>query len=170
MNDETTTGGSGQQEHTKAGAPTDTAMEGSVQAPEPEGPKHAVRIERWTETFTAIMLGIVAIATAWSGYQSARWGGVQGEQTAKAAALRTESTRASILGGQTTQIDLALGLQWINAYAAGDAELENFYYERFRPEFRQAVDAWLQAQSGSWRPRLYRRFQVWEISASIRGN
>jgi hypothetical protein len=109
----------------------------------PEGLTRAARIERWTETFTAIMLGIVAIATAWSGYQSARWGGVQGDQTARAAALRTESTRASILGGQTTQIDLALGLQWINAFAAGDAELENFYYERFRPEFRQAVDAWL---------------------------
>lgn len=35
------------------------------------------RIERWFEVVTAIMLGVVAVATAWSGYQATRWAGEQ---------------------------------------------------------------------------------------------
>ncbi len=89
------------------------------------------------------MMGIVAIATAWSGYQAARWGGEQGAKSAEAGGLRTESSRAAILGGQVTQTDLALGMEWINAYADGDERAMDFWYERFRPEFRLAVDAWL---------------------------
>jgi hypothetical protein len=34
-------------------------------------------IDRWLEVAMAIMLGIVAVATAWSGYQAARWDGEQ---------------------------------------------------------------------------------------------
>ena len=33
--------------------------------------------------------------------------------------------------------------QWVNATATGDAELADFYTDRFRPEFRPAFDAWL---------------------------
>ncbi|NIM94110.1 MAG: hypothetical protein GTO18_10420 [Anaerolineales bacterium] len=33
--------------------------------------------ERWTELISAVLLAVVAIATAWNGFQSAQWGGVQ---------------------------------------------------------------------------------------------
>jgi hypothetical protein len=32
---------------------------------------------------------------------------------------------------------------WLNAYAAGNAPLESFYRQRFRPEFKQAFENWL---------------------------
>jgi hypothetical protein len=35
------------------------------------------RSERWFEVAAGIVLAAVAVATAWSGYQAARWGGVQ---------------------------------------------------------------------------------------------
>lgn len=100
-------------------------------------------LDRWTEIISAVMLGLVAMATAWSGYQSARWGGVQSTKYSEASALRVESTRASTLAGQQTQIDVALFSNWINAYAEENEPLEAFYRERFRAEFVPPFEAWL---------------------------
>jgi hypothetical protein len=100
-------------------------------------------LDRWTEILSAIMLGLVAMATAWSGYQSARWGGVQSTKYSEAGALRVESTRASALAGQQTQIDVGLFSNWLNAYADENLPLEEFYRERFRAEFIPAFNAWL---------------------------
>ena len=106
-------------------------------------PSRVELLDRWTEIISAIMLGLVAMATAWSGYQSARWGGVQSTKYSEASALRVESTRASTLAGQQTQIDVAIFSNWINAYADEDKDLEAFYRERFRAEFVPAFEAWL---------------------------
>lgn len=100
-------------------------------------------VERWTEIVSAILLGLVTIATAWSGYQSARWGGVQSTKYSEASAMRVESTRASTQAGQQTQIDVALFSNWLNAYADENQPLEEFYRERFREEFAPAFEAWL---------------------------
>ena len=43
------------------------------------------------EIVEAIVLAMVAIATAWSGYQSARWDGLQDELYAKSSRLRVEA-------------------------------------------------------------------------------
>lgn len=95
------------------------------------------------ELFATILLAIAAVATAWSSYQSARWSGVQAIDFSKANAARVESTRASTEAGQQTQVDVLTFTQWANAYAAGDRFLENFYFERFRDEFKPAVKAWI---------------------------
>lgn len=57
-------------------------------------------IERWFEVVTAILLSIVAVATAWSGYQATRWAGEESTRYAEASALRVESTRDSTQAGQ----------------------------------------------------------------------
>ena len=36
---------------------------------------------RWFDAATGIVLAVVAAAIAWSGYQAARWGGVQAQHT-----------------------------------------------------------------------------------------
>jgi hypothetical protein len=107
------------------------------------GLSRAGLLDRWTEILSAILLGLVTIATAWSGYQSARWGGVQSTKYSEASALRVESTRASTLAGQQTQIDVALFSNWLNAYADENQLLEEFYRERFRAEFAPAFEAWV---------------------------
>lgn len=103
----------------------------------------AERLDRWTEIVLAVMLGLVTLATAWSGYQSARWGGLQSTLYSQAGALRTESTRASTQAGQLAQIDIGLFADWINAYAQENQPLADFYQARFREEFVPAVEAWL---------------------------
>jgi hypothetical protein len=104
------------------------------------------RWDRWeplAEIIATVILALATLATAWSGYQSARWGGVQATNFSQAGALRTESTRASTQAGQLMQIDIGLFTNWINAYASEDQRLVDFYQDRFREEFKVAFDAWL---------------------------
>ena len=104
------------------------------------------RWDRWeplAEVIATIILAVATLATAWSGYQSARWGGVQSSNYSQAGALRTESTRASTKAGQIAQIDIGLFTNWVNAFAVDNQILADFYVERFRPEFTVAFEAWL---------------------------
>src|SRR5205809_2110379 len=88
--------------------------------------------ERWFEVVTAIMLGVVAVATAWSGYQATWWAGEQSTKYAQASALRVESTRDSTLAGQYRLYDVILVNNWLNAYTQGNTKLANVYENRFR--------------------------------------
>jgi hypothetical protein len=95
------------------------------------------------EVLSALLLALAAVATAWSGYQAARWGGVQATDTANANATRLEASRASATGGQLVQIDIGTFFQAVDAFAADDTELFDFYVERMRPEFKPAFDEWV---------------------------
>lgn len=64
--------------------------------------------EQWSEILSATLLAVVAIGTAWSGFQSAQWGGIQSIKFSRASSLRVESTRASTLAGQLVTIDVIL--------------------------------------------------------------
>ena len=104
------------------------------------------RFDRWepiAEVIATVVLAFATLATAWSGYQSARWGGEQSTSYSQAGALRTESTRASTKAGQQTQVDIGLFTNWINAYAEENQRLVDFYQKRFRDEFKPAFEAWL---------------------------
>jgi hypothetical protein len=101
------------------------------------------RLHVHLELLATILLAIAAVATAWSSYQSARWSGVQAIDFSKANATRVESTRAATQAGQETQIDVLTFTQWVNAYAAKEKHLADFYFDRFRSEFKPAVRAWI---------------------------
>lgn len=104
------------------------------------------RWEQVIETVGALILSLAALLTSWSGYQASRWNGVMATSFSQAGALRVESTRASALAGRQTQIDLQLFGSWLDAYAAGNQLLADFYRERFRDEFQPAFEAWLASQ------------------------
>jgi len=102
--------------------------------------------DRSLEILTGVILALVAVCTAWSVYQAARWAGVQSMRMASGSARRVESTRASTLAGQQTMVDIGLFTNWVNAYVEENEELSQFYLGRFRPEFRPAFDAWVATQ------------------------
>ena len=89
------------------------------------------------------MLGVVAVATAWGGYQSTRWGGVQSTKYTEAAAKRVELTLCRNSGWTNRLYDVALFNQWLNATYRNETMLASAYEKRFRPEFRPAFTAWL---------------------------
>lgn len=113
------------------------------------------------ELVATILLALAAIAIAWAGFQSAKWGGVQATDFSQAGAARTESVRFSTLSGQLSSIDVITFLDWLSAVVdeidSGDIDapadsadyvptpntLSGFIFERFRDEFKPAVQAWL---------------------------
>jgi hypothetical protein len=95
------------------------------------------------ELIATVLLSVATVATAWSGYQSTRWNAEQAKAGARANALRIESTRSSDLANTETEIDVATFTQWANAYAQKQTMLADFYFKRFRKEFKPAVDAWI---------------------------
>jgi Na+-translocating ferredoxin:NAD+ oxidoreductase RnfD subunit len=95
------------------------------------------------ELVATVLLAIATVATAWSGYQSTRWNGEQAKAGGRANALRIESAKAAGLANTQTEIDVASFTQWVDAYTLGQNDLADFYFKRFRKEFRPAVDAWI---------------------------
>ncbi len=113
-----------------------TEPAGATAAAEASGPS-------WVEVVATVLLALAAVATAWSSYQANRWNGEQAKAAGRVNALRIDAARAQGLAQGQTQVDIAMFFQWVNADAAGDTELAEFYNARFRPEFRPAFDAWL---------------------------
>jgi hypothetical protein len=88
-------------------------------------------------------LAVVAVATAWSGYQATRWTDAQSAKYAQASAQRVEATRDATLAGQFRIYDEILVNNWLNAHASGDTALEDVFRHRMRPEFQSVFEAWL---------------------------
>jgi hypothetical protein len=97
----------------------------------------------WVELATTVLLAAAAVATAWASYQAARWHGKQAEAQSASIAARVESTRASNVADREAEIDVEIFIQWVDAYAQGQAELADFYRSRFRDEFKPAFAAWI---------------------------
>ena len=58
-------------------------------------------------------------------------------------ALRIESAKFAGLANTQTVVDASVFTDWVNAYAENKTELADFYFTRFRKEFKPAVDAWI---------------------------
>jgi hypothetical protein len=102
--------------------------------------------ERWhrvLEIFEVFLLAIVAIATAWSGFQAAKWDGRQSFDYGTASRLRFEADAASTAGGQELIADVGLFTAWLEAHDAGDEELQFLFEKRMTPDYRVAFEAWM---------------------------
>jgi hypothetical protein len=95
------------------------------------------------EIVATVMLSLATLGTAWSGYQASRWNGEQAKAFSRAAAARVESAKAADLANSQSQVDVATFIQWVDSYALDRKELADFYFARFREEFKPAVDAWV---------------------------
>jgi hypothetical protein len=95
------------------------------------------------EVAATVLLACAAVATAWSSYQASRWNGEQAKAASRTNAIRIDAARAQGLAQAQTQVDVATFTQWVDAYARDEAELADFYFKRFRAEFKPAVDAWI---------------------------
>jgi hypothetical protein len=95
------------------------------------------------EIVQVIVLALVAIATAWSGYQATQWGGRQAQLYGQASATRFAADAASTRGGQIVVADSSMFTAWLQARAAGDRQLQAVLVRRFSPEYRTAFAAWL---------------------------
>jgi hypothetical protein len=107
---------------------------------------HHEPVDRRTEVIEileAIVLAIVAVATAWSGYQTARWDSKQAFLYGNSSSQRFIADQLSTRGGQEQLYDSTTFSAWLGATANGNKQAAALFARRFRPEFRPAFDAWL---------------------------
>jgi hypothetical protein len=128
--------------------PEDLSVEiagGLAEAGNPHAQPEKLRWERFVEILEAIVLAIVAITTAWSGYQAAKWDGRQAELYGEASAIRITADELLTLGGQQRLLDVMTFNTWIEAESEGRRDLAALYERRFSPEYKVAFDAWIAA-------------------------
>ena len=94
------------------------------------------------EIAEAIVLAVVAVTTAWSGYQAALWTGHQAELYGLASRFRVEAEGAATTANQERLYNASTVVEWLKAEANGQKRLSDLFERRFLPEFRPAFEAW----------------------------
>jgi hypothetical protein len=105
-------------------------------------PKPTSRWAQWVEIAEAVVLAIVAVATAWSGYQAAKWDALSAENYSLASRTTVMSQEKATLAGQDRLYDITTFDAWTTAKVDGKEKLAAFYQRRFRPEYAIAFAAW----------------------------
>jgi hypothetical protein len=103
------------------------------------------RRERMLEIVAGLLLSLATIGIAWSGYQAAKWSGLQARRYTQASTARSLANRASTLAAQERTQDLLNFNRWLEVTTEGNTQLAALYERRFRDEFRTAFAAWLRA-------------------------
>ena len=91
----------------------------------------------------AILLAMVALLAAWSGYAAAQWSTESRLELARSSTNRTEASQAELRAMESRNFDASTFNTWFTAYVADDQEAMSLAERRFRPEFEVAFDAWL---------------------------
>ena len=102
-----------------------------------------LRRPEWIEVVEAVVLSAVAVLTAWSGYQAAKWDAESAEAYALLATTTVESQEQQTLAGQDHLYDVVTFDSWMEARHRQDEALAGLYEKRFRPEFAVAHVAWM---------------------------
>ena len=108
--------------------------------------KHAAgdheRRDRWITIAEAVLLSIVALLAAWSGYAAAKWSTESRVELARASSFRSKANRAEGEAAALRNFDSSTFDAWFTAFVAKNDLAMRIAEHRFRPEFRVAFDAW----------------------------
>ena len=116
---------------------------------------------RYSEThelIAVILLSLVAVLTAWCGFESNKWGGDSSVAFSEASAARIEAADYDSQARDARGFDLAVYSQWVVAEANGETDLADYIEARFSGEFAEAFDAWMadgQEESGPFQRPEY---------------
>jgi hypothetical protein len=104
--------------------------------------------ERWhtiVEILEVILLAVVAVATAYSGFQAAKWDAEEAHRYGEASTLYTRAATERTAGVQVLAADAATFTAWLQARYGSNAQLQEDLEHRFSPGYQVAFDAWLNA-------------------------
>jgi hypothetical protein len=94
------------------------------------------------EVVAVTLLAVTAVLTAWSGFESSKWGGEMSISFSRASSQRIEAAREAGVANSARGIDLQTFSLWLQAASQNDAALQEFVQDRFTDQFDVAFDAW----------------------------
>jgi hypothetical protein len=101
------------------------------------------RRDRLLSITEALLLSLVAVLAAYSGFAAAKWSTESAVSLASASAARTKANRADLEALQIRTLDSVSFNAWFTAFTAGNANAERLAEKRLRPGYRPAFHAWL---------------------------
>lgn len=102
--------------------------------------------KEWVEITTAVVLSLAALASAWCAYQANKWGGVQTFRLAASNKADRATNEHQIAGLHYRGFDVSMFIWYLQVGNSGDTKLEAVLRERFRPEMKVALEAWLKTE------------------------
>jgi hypothetical protein len=100
------------------------------------------RRDRLVSIAEAVLLSIVALMAAWSGYAAAKWSTESRVGLAEASTARSKANRADVQAIDLRNFDSSTFEAWFAAYTAHNEQAMALAEHRFRPDFRVAFEAW----------------------------
>jgi hypothetical protein len=107
---------------------------------EPHDPHQ--RHDRLVSIAEAVLLSIVALLAAWSGYAAAKWSTESRVGLAQAASARSKANRANQEAVTLRNFDSSTFEAWFTAFAVHNPQAMALAEHRFRPAFLVAFKAW----------------------------
>jgi hypothetical protein len=91
----------------------------------------------------ALMLSVVALLAAWSGYSAASWGTEASDLLARSSQLQVAAQAKTEEALQIRTFDSVAFDGALSAYLSGNRDAFDLAVRRMRPEYRRAFRAWL---------------------------
>ena len=98
--------------------------------------------KQWTEIVAVILLSLVAVMTAWCGFESSKWRGEMSISFAQASSNRIKASDATSASRDAFQLDAMVFAQWLVATHNGDEELATYLRGVFSDQLDVAFAAW----------------------------
>lgn len=135
------------------------------------------RTTRLVEILSTVLLSLATVASAWSAYEAARWGGVQASEFADAGAARIEAATRKLEGAEQAAFDSQMYADHRDALRRGDLRGARLIADlHFRPEVRRALARWRSdgaegpppiTAAGGWEPTALRRGRSLDRTADL---
>lgn len=99
---------------------------------------------RIVQVIEAVLLAVITIMAAWSGFAAAAYGTESRVAFAASANLKTDADAKVIESNELQNFDEFAFFAWLQAYSTGDASAIAFAEQRFQPDLEIAFKAWLE--------------------------
>lgn len=98
--------------------------------------------ERRVSVLEAILLAVVAILAAYSGFASAKWGTEQSLTLSRSTSTRTDANRLDLDALEARNLDAIIFDSWFDSWLMDDAQAMDLAGRSFSPQLQTAFDAW----------------------------
>jgi hypothetical protein len=99
---------------------------------------------RSVQVIEAVLLAVITIMAAWSGFAAAAFGTESRVAFAQSANLKTDADAKAIESNEVQNFDEFAFFAWLQTYATGDSSAIAFAEQRFEPDLEIAFRAWME--------------------------
>jgi hypothetical protein len=110
------------------------------------GSAHGQPVGHWriVQVTEAVLLAVITIMAAWSGFAAAAYGTESRVAFAESATTETDADAKAIESNEVQNFDEFAFFAWLQAYSSGDASAVTFAEQRFQPDLEIAFRAWME--------------------------